>query len=277
MIGFSASDAALEGFQVLRTHWRVIVGWALFNLLALVALIVIIVIIGVGVSLAGAGGEASSSTAAVIGAIAGGVATGLTETVLVVGLYRLMLRPAEPGFLHLRLGRDEGRLFLVVLILVCGVAAFAALTYAAIGLLGFLGVAGHVAGALLALAVAGWLWLRLGLAAPISFAEGRIDFPRSWRLTKGRAGALFGMWFLNFCLLMLVWLTLYLAMFVLSGLLTGFHGFAGAEGGEALQSHPGRYLLEAVVPILCMPVLLVLSQAPWVAVYRALAAPAAEA
>ena len=48
MSAFSASDAALEGFQMLRTHWRVVVGWAVFNLLALVAMIVITVILGCG-------------------------------------------------------------------------------------------------------------------------------------------------------------------------------------------------------------------------------------
>ena len=85
------------------------------------------------------------------------------------------------------------------------------------------------------------------------------------------------MWFLNFCLVMLVWLALWLAVFVLSGLLTGFHGFASAEGGEALQSHPGRYLIEGVIPILCLPALLVISQTPWVSVYRSLAAESAEA
>ena len=33
MAAFSPSDAALEGFQVLRRHWRVVVGWAAFNLI----------------------------------------------------------------------------------------------------------------------------------------------------------------------------------------------------------------------------------------------------
>jgi hypothetical protein len=79
------------------------------------------------------------------------------------------------------------------------------------------------------------------------------------------------MWFLNFCLVMLVWLALWLAEFVLSGLLTGFHGFVRAEDSEALVSHPGRYVLEAILPILCTPALLLLSQAPWVAAYRVLA------
>ena len=269
MGAFSASDAALEGFQVLGKNWRVVVGWGVFNLLALVALIVIAVIVGIGIGLA-VGTDQASSASAVIGGVFGGLVTGLIETVLIVAVYRLMLRPADPGFLHLRIGRDEGRLFLVALAMVCGVVAFAGLAYVVTGLFGFLGAAGHVLGAILVLGAGGWLALRLGLTAPISFAEQKIDFARSWRMTRGHVWPLLGMWVLNFCLVMLVWLALWLAVFVLSGLLTGFHGFAPAEGGEALKAHPGRYLLEAIVPVLCMPVLLVLSQAPWVAVYRSL-------
>ncbi|MDB5422692.1 MAG: hypothetical protein JWQ29_108 [Phenylobacterium sp.] len=273
---FSASDAALEGFQVLRQHWRVVVGWAVFNLVALVAMVAITVIFGVGVGVA-EGADKASGAAAMIGGVIGGLVTALIETALIVAVYRLMLRPTDPGFLHLRFGRDEGRFFLVILILACGAAAVGVLAYVFVGLLGFLGVAGQMAAALLVIALGGWLALRIGLAAPISFAERRIDFARSWRMTRGQAWPLLGMWVLNVCLVMLVWLTLWLTVFVLSGLLTGFHGFAPAEGGEALQSHPGRYLLEAIIPVLCMPALLVLSQAPWVAAYRALSADAADA
>jgi hypothetical protein len=270
MSRFSASDAALEGFQVLRTHWRVMVGWAVFNLLALIAMIVITVILGVGIGLA-SGLDQASGAAGVVGGIVGGLVTGLIEAVLVVGLYRLMLRPTDPGFLHLRLGRDEARLFLVALILFCGLMLFMGMAVMLGALLNPISFLGRVAAAALAMGVGGWLALRFGLAAPISFAERRIDFPASWRMTRGQGWPLFGMWVLNFCLVMLIWLALWLAVFVLSGLLTGFHGFASADDGEALVSHPGRYVLEAVVPILCMPIMLVLSQAPWVAVYRALA------
>jgi hypothetical protein len=276
MIRFSASDAALEGFQMLRTHWRVIVGWGVFNLLALVAMIVVTVILGVGVGVA-AGVDQASGAAGVVGGVVGLVVTALIETALIVGIYRLMLRPGDPGFLHLRLGRDEGRLFVVGVILVFGVALFTGLAYALTGLLGGLGGVGRVVSVILVVALGGWLALRFGLVAPLSFAEGKIDFARSWRLTRGQVWPLLGMWFLNFCLVMFVWLALYLAVFVLSGLLTGFHGFAPADDGETLQTHPGRYMLEAIIPILVLPALLVLSQAPWVAAYRALSQPAAEA
>ena len=270
MSGFSASDAALEGFQVLRTHWRVVVGWAVFNLLALVAMIVITVIISVGVGLA-TGADEASGAAAAIGGLVGALVTALIETALIVGIYRLMLRPADPGFLHLRLGRDEGRLFLVVLILSGGVLLLVALAALLSTILEKLTPSGGLIAYVLALGVGSWLALRLGLTAPISFAERRIDLRRSWRMSRGRVWALLGMWFLNFCLVMLVWLALWLAVFVISGVLTGFHGFARAEDSDALVSHPGRYLLEAILPILCVPALLLLSQAPWVAAYRAFA------
>jgi hypothetical protein len=275
MIRFSASDAALEGFQMLRTHWRVIVGWALFHLLALVAMIVVTVIGGVGIGLA-AGVDQGSGAAGAIGGLAGVLVTALIETALIVGLYRLMLRPEDPGFLHLRLGRDEGRLFVVGLIFVCGVALFTGLATLLGGLAGRTGPVVRIAVGLAVAIVGGGLALRFGLVGPISFAERRIDFAASWRLTRGQTWPLLGMWFLNFCLVMFVWLALYLAVFVVSGLLTGFHGFAPADDAEALMSHPGRYLIEAILPILALPALLVLSQAPWVAAYRALSRAAAE-
>jgi hypothetical protein len=270
MSAFSASDAALEGFQVLRTNWRVVVGWAVLNLLALVAMIVITVIVAVSIGVV-SGVEAGSGAAGAVGWLVSMLGAFGIEMALIVGVYRLMLRPADPGFLHLRLGRDELRLVLVGLVLVLGLFAMVGVSLLLAKLLEPAGFLGHVLAGAAALAAGGFLALRFGLAGPISFAEGRIDFARSWRMTRGQLWPLLGMWFLNFCLLMLVWLALWLAVFVLSGLLTGFHGFGAAEGGEALQSHPGRYLLEGIIPILSLPAMLVLSQAPWVAVYRALA------
>ena len=51
------------------------------------------------------------------------------------------------------------------------------------------------------------------------------------------------------------------------------YGIAGLLTGRTLA---GRYLIEGIVPILALPALLVISQAPWVAAYRALSQPAAE-
>ena len=82
--------------------------------------------------------------------------------------------------------------------------------------------------------------------------------------------SLFGMWLLNLVVVLMVWVAWWIAAFVLVGLLTGFGG--RGEGAEAFTSHPVRYLLEGASPLLFAPVLLVLSQTPYVAVYRALSA-----
>jgi hypothetical protein len=156
-----------------------------------------------------------------------------------------------------------------------GAVAFGVLAYGTVGLLGRAGWAGHLAGALISAVVGGYLLLRFGLAAPIAFVERKIDFVRAWRLTRAHVPALLGMWVLNACLFMLVWVVLYLVIFLSSGLLFGFHGFGPIEGGDALISHPGQYLLEGVVPILAAPALLVVSQAPWVAAYQAFSKDAA--
>ena len=48
MEAFSPSDAALEGFQVLRRHWRVVIGWAAFNLVGMGAIIAAALMVTVG-------------------------------------------------------------------------------------------------------------------------------------------------------------------------------------------------------------------------------------
>ena len=50
---------------MLRRHWRVVVGWAVFNVLALMALVVVVVVIvGVGIGLATGIDKASSAASA---------------------------------------------------------------------------------------------------------------------------------------------------------------------------------------------------------------------
>jgi hypothetical protein len=270
MATFSASDAALAGFQVLRRHWRVAVGWAVFNLVAMVAVVVVGVVVGVVLNVSG--GKAAERLAS--GAVAGVAALGtvMVEVVIVTGLYRLRLRPQDPGFLHLRLGRDELRMAGVTLIVLCAAGLLAAAAYGlSVALYPFAGAAPVLAD-LAALGVAIWLGLRFSLAGATSFAGRRLDFLGSWRLTRGRNWPLVGMWLLNLCILGVLWVVLWLAMFVVTGLFTGF-GDLGASGPEALQSHPGRYLLEAAASLLLTPIVLILQQAPYVAAYQALREP----
>jgi hypothetical protein len=269
MSSFSPSDAALEGFQALGRHWRAVVGWAGFQVVAMVALAIVMFVLLIGVVPFTASREAASTLGAIMGAVLLGVGGGLIQLVILTGLYRLMLTPEAPGFMHLRVGADEFR--------VLGAALLTAVvTLPLVGLAVVLGVsAGHVSGALGFGVLAGLLIvayavaLRLGLTPVIAFAEKRISLAEAWRRTRGQTWRLIGMAVLLLCLIGVVVVVTWLAVFVVSGLLTGFHDL-NLTDRETLSEHPGRFVLQALVELVLAPVFLVIAQAPWVAVYKAL-------
>jgi hypothetical protein len=129
------------------------------------------------------------------------------------------------------------------------------------------------------LALVIYLGLRFCLAGPIGFAERRIDFPRSWRLTRGRVLALLGMSALSFCLIGLLLVVVRLVLSVIAFSTAGLDGLAGLfSGPETLRRHhPGLFVLEFGADIVLTPVLWVLGVAPVIAAYRALSAPSGEA
>src|SRR5436190_14378015 len=107
MRAFSPSDAALEGFQVLRHHWRLVAGWAGFSLLAMVAVVVVTTVAAAaGVVVAGVD---SGSVGSGVAAPAVAVATIGLQLVLIVAVFRSIFRPEDRGFLYLRIGPDEAR------------------------------------------------------------------------------------------------------------------------------------------------------------------------
>src|SRR5579862_9448649 len=106
MSGFSASDAALEGFQVLRSHWRVVLGWCVFTLLSFVGLVVAAFIVIALVTI----NATSKDQASMLGGTAGGLVLGLggaaIQWMVLAALYRMNLRPGEaPGAYYLRLSK----------------------------------------------------------------------------------------------------------------------------------------------------------------------------
>lgn len=268
MSSFSPSDAALSGAQVIRRHWRVVAGWALFNLVALVAMIVVTVVVAIGVS-AGAGGGATELSGALGGLIAS-LGTVAIQVILVAGLYRLMTRPEEPAFLHLRIGPDELRLFGVWLVLM--LAIFLVIGLAVAGAAAARDVPGAGLGIVTAgFAVAIWLGVRFSLAAPASFAERRLTLMESWRLTRGRFWPLVGMSLLAVCLVALLSILAWVLLVLVSGLTAGFSSVIEAmTDPEALQSHPGLYLSQMAFELILSPFMVVLGAAPAMAAYRAL-------
>src|SRR3954471_18512936 len=118
MASFSPSDAALEGFQVLGRRWRLVVGWAGFNLIAMVALVVVTTIVAASAVLV-AGGDSAAVGASVAAPIVS-LATIAVQFVIGVAVYRSIFRPDERGFLYLRIGPDEARCLAAALISMLG-------------------------------------------------------------------------------------------------------------------------------------------------------------
>jgi hypothetical protein len=271
MARFSASDAAIAGFRLAGEQWRAVLGWLLFNLLLAVGMIVATVIVLLGlIAVSGPGAE---ETTAAIGAAVAALGALVSASIIVGGVFRVMLRPEQPAFLYLRLGLGELKLVAlwlltlgVGLVLVGGAVAVAGLAAPRGGWIGILAN-------LIAAAFAVWLLLRFSLAGPAAFTGRGLGLSASWRLTRGRALPLFGMSAMTGCLLALVWLTASLALVVMTGALTGFHDFADLIGEASFEAHPGRFLIQGAAQAVLAPLLLILGQAPLAAAYAALSEP----
>lgn len=270
MIRFSASDAALEGVQLIRHHWRIVLGWSVFNLLAIVAVVIAFVIVGVvAETLAGV-------DSATLGATVGAPLITLTPLVslLLTGcaVYRLILRPEERGFLYLRVGPDEARSLGALLVLAIGAAALALASVAVGRAVLPIAPRATIVVAVVAFAVAYGLAMRFGLVLPLCVAEGRIDFARSWRLTRGQGWALTGMSLLSGCLALLLSVLVWGVFFLFTLSVVGFRELGALAGPEGFQNHTGLFLLQAIAPFLLTPFVLAITGAPWAEAYKALTA-----
>lgn len=261
MTSFSASDAALEGFHLIRRRWRIVLGWAGFNLLSLIMLVVVTAVMSMIAGALGGGAQAMALAGLVVG-----FSVLFAQAILAAGVYRLEMRPDEPAFMHLRLGRDELRLVMIWLITMTGGWVLWWLSSLAGGAVG----AGGGWIELLALVVVVYFGLRFALTPPIGFAERKIDFVRSWRLTRGRALAMLGMLALSACLIGLFTSTVMVAATVIAFATGGLGAVASVFGGaEAMRAHPGLFVLGSAIEIALTPVLWVLAMAPLAAAYRA--------
>lgn len=298
-MAFSATDAAFEGFRLVRRNPLALVAWTLlYAVLTLTALF----------SLSGMVGQLESWSAQVeamesvesprldqvmalmagFGGIMAQVAW-LLPVSMVVGamlaaaVARGVLKPSSGDrFGYLRLGMDEVRVMVVTFVLglvlclgmVIAIVALALLTTAAqlAGGGGTAAIVGVVAGlALICLFV--WLSVRLSLAVPITVAEKRFAFFDSFAVTRGRFWPLFGMAIIVIVMVMLVELLssmVSLPLGIMSGLQTWSPG--ATQDAEAVRaaldvSNPwviAHALVEAIVAALTVGIL----YAPFAAAYR---------
>jgi hypothetical protein len=207
---FSATDAAFEGFRIVRSNPMAVVFWAVAYILFF------------AVFFAAFGGSLASLMAtteglegtqpsqqdlaglgqAYIGFLGVALPLGLIlGAVLNAAVARAVLKPGDKRFGSLRLGGDELRVLAVsvTLAIVIGVAALVLFAVVAVAA----GVAAQtsqglavIVGILLGLASVValiWISIRLSLAVPLTVAEKRIAPFASFALTRGKTLPLLGM------------------------------------------------------------------------------------
>lgn len=239
MIRFSASEAALEGFRLTRERPGTIFGWGVVYAICMFVIgrLMLAVLDPQLIEITRKKALEQQDIDQISGLLAQSwpafllvlvLVTALLST-LMAGIYRLVLRPGEKGFLHLRFGKDELRLTGVNLLLfafgmICLTAELAAV--AAADQQG--GVAAVAALVLPLITI--WVGVRLSLATPMSFALHRIAIRDAWAASRGRFWPLLGMIVLAVIFYVMIWLLISIIGFALIGL---------AGGAQALENIKG--------------------------------------
>ena len=267
-MSFSATDAAFEGFRLVRRHPLAIVFWALAYLLFFVIFFALF-----GSAIAGimataqsleAGGEPSMADLQGLGqSYIGLMGLGLPLCLVLGGVLnaavaRAVLRPSESAFGYMRLGGDELRVIVVSLVLGILGGVVAAVCFGLVGVAaGFVGASGQNAlwlvVVLLGLAACVfliWLSLRFSLAIPITVGERRMAFFDSFSLTKGRSLPLLGMAIIAIIMTILVSLLSTIIALPLTMATGGLDSLAAFEGKATLD------ILRAAAPTIATWVIL---------------------
>lgn len=297
-MAFSASDAAFEGFRLVRRNPMALVAWTLlYAVLSLASVFAmsnaIDPMIAWGERAEALENATPSPTPAEVMAVFqdfGEVILSLAwllpvslvvGAVLMAAVARAVLNPRAGGFGYLRLGMDELRVFVVTLVLgILMVCAWLAVWLLIAVLAGIAGATGAtwlwlfvVLGGLVGVAAIVWLAVRLSLAVPMTVAENRYAFFDSFGLTRGRFWPLLGMTVIVIVMVLVVQLLSSIVTMPLA-IMTGqeMWTFGASSDPEALRaaldiSNPwviASAIAEAVVYALIVGVM----YAPFAAAYR---------
>ena len=295
-MAFSASDAAFEGFRVVRRRPVALVAWALlYAVLSLASVFAMSNAIGPMVEW-GERAEALESaepTQAEVMAVFQGFGevmlnlAWLLPVSLIVGamlmaaVARAVLNPRAGGFGYLRLGMDEVRVFVVTLVLcallICGWLALGLLVGVLAGIAGATGASWMwlivVLGGLAGVAVIVWLAVRLSLAVPITVAENRFAIFDSFALTKGRFWPLLGMAIIAFVMVLVISLLAMVVTLPLN-LMTGLESWSFGSSSDpaviaaALDVTNPWVIVNAVVEAVIYALTVGVMYAPFAAAYR---------
>lgn len=264
MAGFAATDSALVGFRFVREHPRAALTWAVVALVFQFGIGALMVALGGPqlMQLQAMRGRQPADPTAALGLLAHLlplyalllVFALVFYPVLYAAMNRAVLRPQESRSAYFRLSGDEVRQLLLLLLIAAvviggGIVAFIIGGIVSIGLRSAAPWASFI---VVLLICAGWIyvWVRLSLASPLTFASGRVDLFGSWELTRGRFWPLFGTYVLVAALTLVVAI-LVLVIGAVIALITGggFNGgamFRADSSSFATYFAPARIVMMAV-------------------------------
>lgn len=285
---FSATEAAFEGFRLVRRHPLVILFWGLAYLVMFAVLFALFggslaSIVATTESLQGT--QPSPGDLEALGQTWGGLIWLVVPLSLVIGavlntaIARAIVRPADRAFGYLRLGADELRVIVVSVVMGLLIGVASALLLVTVGFGAGLAAQVNQGLAVLAAVVLGlgaialliWVSLRLSLAVPITVAERRIALFNSFALTRGRTAPLLGMAVLSFVMYILVSLLgtiIAMPVSLMPGAVTSFGEFDGLTTLQIVQAAGPVIAVWMVVNALLSALQLAVLSAPFSAAYR---------
>lgn len=289
-MAFSATDAAFEGFRVVRRHPMALVFWSLFYILIMAAVFAVmgpnlISFVSATERLEQSGATPSLEDFAPIFQMMGLLfavmlpLSLMASAMIYAAVSRSVLRPSESAFGYLRLGMDEVRVLAVSIVLAL---VFMVAMFVVFGIVGV--VIGMAAAAeapalwlvvvllvLAGIALFAWLMVRLSLAIPITMAERRIAIFDSFAVTKGRFWPLLGMALLAAVMSMVVGLLgglVAMPIQIATGGLTGLAEFEGESLQVLLQSAWPAIAAWVVINAVMSALQVAVVYAPFSAAYR---------
>lgn len=290
-MAFSASDAAFEGFRVVRRHPFALVFWALLYVFVFGGVFAlvggsVVNLMASATRLEAAGGSPTwadmqplMQSYMTILAVAVPLFL-VVSAVLTSAISRAVLRPGSSAFGYMRLGADEMRVLavtiVIALVMVVTMGVFGFLIGGAYAVASGTSAGGLIVAVLCVAAICAYVWImvRLSLAVPITIAERRIAVFDSFRMTKGHFWSLLGMALLAGVMSIVVSILgsiVIMPIEMMTG--GGFKALEGMDGGNMmamLQTAWPAILVMVVLQAILSALQLAVIYAPFSAAYRAI-------
>ncbi|WP_447909990.1 hypothetical protein [Brevundimonas bullata] len=246
-----ATDCAFEGFRLTRRAPKALLAWALaygvfFTLFFLVAAPHLVTVMSLVTALEGNSNPSIEEIQPLMQAYGAMFAWGmplaiLFGAVLNTAIARSVIRPDDKQFGYLRVGKAELRVLAVNLIVAVITGLAAMVVFAVVSVIAAIAITVPalwlvvVLLSLAGLALIIWLTVRLSLAVPITFAEGRIAVKESFAMTRGVFWPMLGMAIIAWIMALLVALLGSAVAAPLSLLVGGMDRLAGLENAGVAQ------------------------------------------